>query len=51
MMFISRNNSLSKYYESMPWEYDADARVGVKRGYESWAASVSAKYFKFWRGL
>ena len=43
------DSSLSKLYYSMPWEYDADARGGIDRGYESWAESVSKRYFDFWR--
>ena len=43
---ISRNSQvLLDNYESMPWEYDADRRVGIQRDYAQWAPSVADWYF------
>jgi hypothetical protein len=45
---LSRDSDvlLNNYY-NMPWEYDADRRGGVNRGYAHWAASATDNYFGY----
>ena len=47
---LSKNNGILKgNYYNMPWEYDADMRGGVNRGYSSWAPGISDGYMSLWR--
>ena len=43
------SDSLRDNYHNMPWEYDADMRGGVNRGYAPWAQTVSNIYWAVWR--
>ena len=46
---ISRyDDALLDNYYSMPWEYDADMRGGVKRNHASWAEDIATEYFELW---
>ncbi len=43
---LARNNDfIQKNYYNMPWEYNADMRGGVNRGYSDWAKITSDTYF------
>ena len=42
------STALDENYHNMPWEYDADMRGGVNRGYSSWADEASKGYFILW---
>jgi hypothetical protein len=46
-----RFSSLNSNYYNMPWEYNADIRGGVNRGYASWSKIISTVYFGMQRVL